>query len=73
MKFLKNESTSQGQLFENIKLLKLEQAAQYLGFSESYLRRLKAKGEIPYVPIGRRGVRFNIASLDAWIERREIK
>ncbi len=59
-------------LFENQVLLKLKETAQYLGLSEPYIRRLKALGKIPYVKIGR-AVRFRVASLNTWIEEREIK
>lgn len=58
------------QFFEN-KLLKLNEAAQYLSLSESYIRRLVARGEIPYVKVGR-ALRFSIASLNRWIEEREV-
>ncbi len=59
-------------LFENQKqLLSYKETARYLSMSEPYLRRLKAKGEIPFVPIGSRGVRFRIDSLIAWIKNRE--
>ena len=68
------ESNPVSQLFENlISLLNYKQAAQCLGISEPYLRRLKSAGEIPWVPIGRRGVRFSLESLNAWIRDREIK
>ena len=64
----KSEGTKK--FFEN--LLNYKQAAQYLGISESYLRRLKAQGKMPWVPIGNRGVRFSINSLNRWIAEREI-
>lgn len=59
-------------LFDN-RLLSYSEAAEYLCISESYLRRLKAEGQIAYVPIGSRNVRFRIASLSRWIEKREMK
>lgn len=59
-------------LFDN-QLINYKQTARYLGLSEPYLRRLKRKGKIPFVPIGARGVRFRVASLNLWIEKREIK
>ena len=58
--------------FEN-QLLNYKQTAQYLSLSEPYLRRLKAQGELPYVIVGGRAVRFRVSSLDKWIEEREIK
>lgn len=57
--------------FEN--LIGYQRAAKYLGLSEAYLRRLKSQGKIPYVQVGRRGIRFRITSLDAWVLEREIK
>ena len=62
---------SKQSFFDN-QLLGYEEAAQYLSMSESYLRRLKHQGLIPYVPIGRRGIRFKVASLNRWISEREI-
>lgn len=69
----KYESGNQLQtIFEN-SLLGYKKAAQYLSISESYLRRLKSKKQIPFVPIGKRGVRFKIAHLNTWVAEREIK
>lgn len=58
-------------LFEN-QLLSYKQAAQYLSVCESYLRRLKAKGNIPFVLVGDRAVRFRVSSLNQWVEEREV-
>jgi excisionase family DNA binding protein len=60
------------EFFEN-QLLSYKKAARYLGISEPYLRRLKNRGHIAYVPIGRRGVRFKLSSLNSWVEEREVK
>ena len=59
------------QVFQN-QLLNYSQAAKYLGVSESYLRRLKAKKQVPFVCIGDRAVRFRVSSLNSWIEKREV-
>lgn len=66
-----NQSTTASQLFEN-QLVDYKKASQYLSISESYLRRLKSQGKIPYVTLGQRGVRFRISSLNKWIAEREI-
>lgn len=58
-------------LFEN-QLLTYSETAIYLSISESYLRRLKAQKQIAYVPMGGRGVRFRVGSLNRWIEKREM-
>ena len=54
-------------------LISYKEAARYLRISEVYLRRLKAQGRVPYVPVGLRGVRFRLSSLNKWVEEREIK
>ncbi len=59
-------------VFEN-QLLNYKQAAQYLSVSEAYLRRLKARGHIPFVLVSDRGIRFRVSSLNQWIEEREVK
>lgn len=59
-------------LFDN-RLLSYSEAAEYLSVSESYLRRLKAQKQIAYVPVGSRNIRFRVASLNNWIEKREMK
>jgi excisionase family DNA binding protein len=58
-------------LFEN-QLLSYAEAANYLSVSESYLRRLKTNGRVPFVPMGNRAVRFRVGSLNRWIEKREV-
>lgn len=58
--------------FEN-QLLSYKQAAQYLSVSESYLRRLKSRGLIPFVLVSDRGIRFRVSSLNQWVEEREVK
>lgn len=67
----KSSFGSEPKIFE--KLLSYKEAAQYLSMSESYLRRLKSKGKIPFVSISKRGVRFRVASLNVWIAEREVK
>lgn len=67
---LNDNHLHQKPLFDN-QLINYKQAAQYLGVSESYLRRLKGKGLIPFVQVGDRGIRFRVSSLNRWIEKRE--
>jgi len=56
-------------LFDN--LLEYPQAASFLGISVRHLKRLKVRGKVPYVQIGRL-VRFRVASLDRWAQRKEV-
>lgn len=52
-------------------LLSPQQAAEYLGISEGTLAVWRCVGryDLPYVLVGRR-VRYKLAHLDAWLERR---
>jgi excisionase family DNA binding protein len=63
--------TGSSLFFEN-QLLSYKEAARYLRISEPYLRRLKRQGSVPFVPVGRRGVRFRLSSLSSWVEKREV-
>lgn len=66
------DTVKSDQLFEK-QLVRYKEAARYLRLSETHLRRLKSEGKIPFVPVGSRGVRFRVSSLNAWIAEREIK
>jgi excisionase family DNA binding protein len=52
-------------------LLKPAEAAKALAISLSYLRELKAAGEIPFGPLGG-AVRYDIVDLRAYIERKKM-
>jgi excisionase family DNA binding protein len=55
------------------RLLTIEQAAEYLGFTERHLRRLANERRIAHIK-GPKLVRFDKGDLDAWIDanRREV-
>jgi excisionase family DNA binding protein len=57
--------------FSDNQLLDYPQASKYLGVSVSFLKKAKARGDIPFVPVGDL-VRFRIASLNRWIQRKEV-
>lgn len=42
-------------------------SAEYLGTTPSHLRRLRVRGELPHVRIGRK-VRYHLDDLDAFID-----
>ncbi len=51
------------------KLLSTKQAAIYLGVSEAFLERDRWAGaRIPFVRVGSRAVRYEIAALEAYIK-----
>jgi len=52
------------------RLLKPRDAAQYLGVCEKTLYNMTKRGSLPSVREGRL-VRFDIADLEQWIERRK--
>ncbi len=53
------------------RLLTVERAAEYLGFTENAVRHMIADGTLPVVRIGERGIRFDIDDLDAFIKARK--
>ena len=50
-------------------LLTGPEAAERLAISHSTLRRLRARGDLPYVTVGRRGVRFRPEDIAIYIEQ----
>lgn len=56
------------------KLLTTKEAAKYLGVSETFLERDRWKGaEIPFVRLGSRAVRYDLAALEDFIASRVRK
>ena len=52
-------------------LLKTKEAARFLGVSEAFLERDRCYGaEIPFVRIGKRGVRYELAVLQEYARGR---
>lgn len=51
------------------KLLTTKEAAQYLGVSEAFLERDRWAGaKIPFVRVGTRAVRYELAALEAYVK-----
>ncbi len=56
------------------KLLTTKEAARFLGVSEAFLERDRWAGaEIPFVRVGSRAVRHELAALEAFIQSRVRK
>ncbi len=54
------------------RLLSAEEAGRYLGFKSAWpVRELKWNGELPYVPIGKRRIMFDVQDLDKFIEKQK--
>lgn len=58
-------------LFENRELITVKGASEYLSLSESQIRKLIARGQIPYVQIGR-SIRLRVSAIKIWIGKKEI-
>ena len=54
------------------KLVDVGTAADYLGTSETALRRMVHRRQVPHLKIGRR-VRFSLTDLDAWIQAHVVE
>jgi excisionase family DNA binding protein len=53
------------------RLLSRSEAAEYLGIGVSTLKAMAQQGIGPeVVPVGKRGVRYDILTLDEWIKER---
>lgn len=55
----------------NPSLMDIEQAAQYLNISVSYIYKLVAKKGIPHVRIASK-ILFKQQDLDKWVEKRKV-
>ena len=53
-------------------LLDVVQAANYLGCSERYVRRLIHERRIPFVRLGGRKIRFATTDLESWVDEQRV-
>ena len=54
-------------------LIKQSEAASYLGLSEATLERDRWRGgDIPYIKIGPRAIRYDLEQLNKYIERNTV-
>ena len=54
------------------RLVSIKEAAELLGCSEANVYALREAGELPFVSIGvRKGYRFDLRDIEAFIERRK--
>lgn len=58
-------------LFENLELLSVYDVAKWLGKAPQTIRNMAALKRIPYIP--GRPMMFRKKSLEAWLDRKEIK
>ena len=55
-------------------LVKQKEAADYLDLSEATLERDRWRGgDIPYIRIGSRAIRYDLAQLNEYIDRNTVK
>jgi len=53
------------------RLLHTSEAAEFLGLSVSYLEKDRiGKREIPFIKIGRSAIRYDLRTLDEYLERK---
>lgn len=53
------------------RVLRTKPAAEYLGFAESTLEKLRLSGAGPrFIRLGTRAVGYDVADLDAWLKTR---
>ena len=55
-------------------LVKQDSAANYLGLSEATLERDRWRGgDIPFIRVGQRAIRYDLGQLDAYLESRTVR
>ena len=55
-------------------LVKQDSAATFLGLSEATLERDRWRGgDIPYIKVGPRAIRYDLNQLDAYLERKTVR
>jgi excisionase family DNA binding protein len=55
-------------------LVKQKEAAECLGLSEATLERDRWRGgEIPYIKVGPRAIRYDLNQLDAYLESKTVR
>jgi excisionase family DNA binding protein len=55
-------------------LIKQSEAASYLGLSEATLERDRWRGgEIPYIKVGPRAIRYDLNQLNAYLESKTVR
>ena len=55
-------------------LVKQDSAATFLGLSEATLERDRWRGgDIPYIKVGPRAIRYDLNQLDAYLESRTVR
>ncbi len=56
------------------RILRTPEAASYLGLSPSTLEKLRLEGGGPeFVRLGRRALGYDVAALDAWLDKRRTE
>ena len=57
-----------------MKVLRTPRAARYLGLSASMLERMRHNGTGPeFIRLGIRALGYDVATLDAWLDRQRAK
>ena len=56
------------------RLVGQKEAAEYLGLSEATLERDRWRGgEIPYIKVGTRSIRYSLDQLEEYVQSRTVK
>jgi excisionase family DNA binding protein len=59
-------------IVRNEALLDVRGAAESLGCTERYIRRLVQERRIPFLKIGGSKIRFVVSDLDTWVEEQRV-
>lgn len=54
------------------RLLNVDELAQYLGMTDRSIRHMVYRRQIPFVRLGAKRLRFDLAEINAWIDAQRV-
>jgi excisionase family DNA binding protein len=54
------------------RLLTVDEVAEYLGLSSQSVRHMVYRRQLPFIRLGAKRIRFDVAEIDAWISSQRV-
>jgi len=54
------------------RLLTVEQVADYLSMTPAAVRHMVYRRQLPFIRLGAKRIRFDVAEIDAWLARQRV-
>jgi excisionase family DNA binding protein len=72
LKTVLRATAGEAKVREIFQLLTADEAAEFLGIAEPTVRDMTYRHELPYVRVGKRGVRYRVIDLIGWADSRSV-